>query len=432
VQSQTGNWSCILHDDTVIIHAEDCDHAAQHLYPLSIIKQHLQQIPTLTGPETRSKAQQQKLKPQITAILPPPRSIRRRFLFPDTPPDESDMSPSTGAHPSAPLYGQDPPSPEEATQAGDPANPFRWPEWYVPHISHLHSRLTTRSRYPDSCHFVRQWWPATPATELRQSISRRVSCTVVLLARHDRETHHNSYVLAQHYFGTPLSALFTDEALPPPELEPASRRPGPSNSRSDGSVSAPAPRKPTRVPQLMEGVPLRMWYVSAPFDIVCVADRSVPDDLDEDDFMRERPLLAVDFGHAVWIEWHTPSAEERARDAEYAQLLAIVTDTDGDGDEALSTRMSASVPIPEAAEDAPHDRRHVMKRRLMFSTFPAVEIDALGRELNPGRSSEAVVRRLEVPEELDLGQVETINIDQSQGAIFMSVKDGQIFVVYYE
>jgi len=43
-----------------------------------------------------------------------------------------------------------------------------------------------------------------------------------------------------------------------------------------------------------------------------------------------------------------------------------------------------------------------------------------------------VVRTLQVPDELDLGLVETINIDQSQGAVILSDRDGKIFILCYE
>ena len=46
--------------------------------------------------------------------------------------------------------------------------------------------------------------------------------------------------------------------------------------------------------------------------------------------------------------------------------------------------------------------------------------------------SEGTVRTLEVPDELDLDNVETINIDQSQGAVILSVKEGKIFILCYE
>jgi hypothetical protein len=206
------------------------------------------------------------------------------------------------------------------------------------------------------------------------------------------------------------------------------------------------PKKPARRAQLMDGIPLRMWYASTPFDIVCVADRSTPEDGEEDDFMRERPLLAVDFGHAVWIEWFMPPHEEEVCTSEVEPAVEPEVEVE------VEVEAQAEAPTPDAVErasseeliydmleelhddvDVPVDHRQGMERRMMFSTFPTMEIDAQGRELNlHTRSSEASVRELEVPEELDLGLVETINIDQSQGAVFMSVRSGQIFVVYYE
>ena len=45
---------------------------------------------------------------------------------------------------------------------------------------------------------------------------------------------------------------------------------------------------------------------------------------------------------------------------------------------------------------------------------------------------EGAMRTLDIPEELDLGGVETINIGQSQGAVVLSVKEGKIFIHCYE
>lgn len=52
-------------------------------------------------------------------------------------------------------------------------NPYPFPPWY-----------------PESAHFVRQWWPTLPGVP-------RLSCTVVLLAAHDPETHRTRFVLAR-------------------------------------------------------------------------------------------------------------------------------------------------------------------------------------------------------------------------------------------
>jgi hypothetical protein len=317
----------------------------------------------------------------------------------------------------------------------------------------------------------------------------------------------NSYVLAQHYFGTPLTTSLPVEQLdapPPPMPDKTTWRPVSSSARTDGMASAASSSLKSKKdkdgaklarpkPTFVDGIPLRMWYVSHAFEIVCVLDRAQADDPEEDEANRERPLLAVDFGHAVWVEWYVPDETERWKDEclKSDSVWALVEPgmsrkTDVDADIDVSVGVSVGVEEPDhdenvstavqvdagdagevgVEEDVVDDEeeeeeeeeeenraalalalnqerpieddhtarlRRGMKRRLRFSTFPAVEIDEHGHELNLGtRSSEGVVRTLEVPEELDLMRVETINIDQSQGAIFMSVRDGQIFVVYYE
>jgi hypothetical protein len=45
---------------------------------------------------------------------------------------------------------------------------------------------------------------------------------------------------------------------------------------------------------------------------------------------------------------------------------------------------------------------------------------------------EGAVRTLAIPDELDLQEVETINIDQSQGAVILSARQGKVFILYYE
>ena len=47
-----------------------------------------------------------------------------------------------------------------------------------------------------------------------------------------------------------------------------------------------------------------LWYVTTPFEVVRVFDAiSEEDDEDGGTLDRPRPLVAVDFGHAVWIEY---------------------------------------------------------------------------------------------------------------------------------
>ncbi|KAG0708562.1 hypothetical protein DFH29DRAFT_794930 [Suillus ampliporus] len=304
----SSNWSCILHEDQIVIHSEEADAAYQHFYPLEVLRTYGR--PREDEPESL-KSLWNKL-PTICARLTPTRSISKKFVFPV-------VSGSSG------VVVVGPTTPESFT------NPYPFPPWY-----------------PESAHFVRQWWPTLPGVP-------RLSCTVVLLAAHDPETHRTRFVLAQHYFKVPIAP----EGLPVVG--------GASTSSST---------------QANDDDMLHLWYVSTPFEVVCVLEEG---DDDEDTGDRPRPLVAVDFGHAVWVEYAAPDDQ----------------------------------PHPH-----PHPRRRVPKC-LRFVTFPPV----YGRR---GRTEEAVVRTLEIPEELDLDVVETINIDQSQGAVILSVKDGKIFILRYE
>lgn len=124
-----------------------------------------------------------------------------------------------------------------------------------------------------------------------------------------------------------------------------------------------------------------MWYVSTPFDVVYVNDN-----IDDDAQDRSRPLVAVDFGHAVWVEH-----------------------CDGEMEKETGT--------PDSSDT----------KCLRFVTFPSVGEEGLADQ----EVLEGVVRTLELPGELDLDTVETINIDQSQGAVILSSTEGQIFFLFY-
>ena len=291
-------------------------------------------------------------------------------------------------------------------------NPYPFPPWY-----------------PESAHFVRQWWPTLPGVP-------RLSCTVVLLAAHDPDTHRTRFVLAQHYFRVPII-----------------REPSTSNSpRSDAHTGGDG-----------DDEMLHLWYVSTPFEVVCVLDGTGDNDDDEEAGDRPRPLVAVDFGHAVWIEYAAEPGgiygvdasrlvgngsltdSEDGGDDEDEALFASVSD-DGSGS-ALASVLNGRKRFHDSAGRAtsestnPHDRdgtiydprRHRVPKCLRFVTFPPV-FTAVDRKREKGRvwREQAVVRTLEIPEELDLDGVETINIDQSQGAVILSVKEGKIFILRYE
>jgi len=268
---------------------------------------------------------------------------------------------------SIPQQTVEPPIPEAVI------NPYPFPPWY-----------------PESAHFVRQWWPTLPGVP-------RLSCTVVLLAAHDHDTHHTRFVLAQHYFKVPIT----------PDAPPAA---GEASTSSSSRAVEPG-----------HDDMLHLWYVSTPFEVVCVLDEG---DDDEETGSRPRPLVAVDFGHAVWVEYSIPPASPNLVLHASADDESLESTDDTQQNAEPDTQLHAH--FAHFVDDHPHahPRRRVPKC-LRFVTFPPV----CGRQ---GRTGEAAVRTLEIPDELDLDVVETINIDQSQGAVILSVKDGKIFILRYE
>ncbi|KAH9965496.1 hypothetical protein BC827DRAFT_1265481 [Russula dissimulans] len=308
--TNTANWSCILYDGSIVIHSEEATFACQHFFPLSVLAQHVMvSSPSLS------------FVPRMTMRLKPARSISRGFIFPLLPPDSYVRpfrqpivhniliaGPGNQIHPIILPPVEDPAPP---TDANDPPNPWSDQLWY-----------------PESAHFVRQWWPTLPSIP-------RLSCTVVLLAQHHPHTHVTKYVLAQHYFTVPLST---------------------SNAETGANDAM-----------------MRMWYISVPFEVVCVTDQTEEDEDTLETPPRQRPLLAVDFGHAVWLE-HVRAADD----------------------------------------DEDEEPYELGQKRLRFVSFPGVRLEGEGHA------------------ELDLHEVETINIDQSQGAVILSVRQGKIFILCYE
>jgi hypothetical protein len=188
----------------------------------------------------------------------------------------------------------------------------------------------------------------------------------MLLARHNPVTHQTKSVLCQHYFRVPMRGA---QVVPDFSLDPAD---------SAGTLPPKGLPPVINTPDfLVDDNLLRPNYVTQPFTIVCV-----PDAIDEDGIERPRPLCAVDFGHAAWVEYIT-----REHDDGVLETLG---------------------------------------KQVKFVSFPP-----------PGFYEEdtttfiSKVYTLEIPEELDLDSVETINIDQSQGSIILSVKEGLIFILCY-
>ncbi|KAI0295214.1 hypothetical protein BC826DRAFT_1097284 [Russula brevipes] len=315
--TNTANWSCILCDGSIVIHSEEATFASQHFFPLSVLAQHV----TLSNPSP-------SFVPRMSTRLKSTRSISRGFTFPILPPDSYVLpfrqpivhnilitGPGNQIHPVVLPQVEDPTPPADVN---NPPNPWSDQLWY-----------------PESAHFVRQWWPTLPSIP-------RLSCTVVLLAQHHPQTHVTKYASG-------------------PEAD------------SDDAM-------------------MRMWYVSVPFEVVCVSDPE--DDEDTRDAPRQRPLLAVDFGHAVWLE-HVRAADDEE-------------------------------------DEEPYERG---QKRLRLVSFPSVRLEGEGLAVRSGIGvvrDGGTARTLAIPKELDLHEVETINIDQSQGAVILSVRQGKIFILCYE
>ena len=480
----SSNWSCLLFQQHIVIHCEESDAAFQHFYPLSLLLQY-------------STALTSKLStPIISRRLTPFRTLTKKFKFPPLPDmDDTDSEPDpadvqtlhddgdddiinsipilnlNGAGPSNQAHSTSPPSASASPSAistasssssipssassvtGAPLlppvipltniNPHPFPPWY-----------------PESAHFVRQWWPTLPNIP-------RVSCTVVLLAAHDQQTHRNRFVLAQHYFRVPLDHAEWDN----PSWETCT---DPSSSSSNGKLKMSFTKMNgghrhkngmnghlNHLEDIQDDALMHLWYVSKPFEVVRVFDTPGMDE--EDDVSeRPRPLVAVDFGHAVWIEYNEAAFGDDEQQQQQQQQPDQDQDKDKDQGQELELDQELELEQSGAEEENGVENGEDTKtefseieteppKRLRFVSFPpfSVDYDASAEFESPlggsgggggtrngignaAYSYEGDVRTLETPSELDLGAVETINIDQSQGAIILSDKGGRIFILCYE
>lgn len=390
--------------------------------------------------------------PTISARLRPYRTLSKSFIFPPRPTSPHEEIPvingdttatpaingtttngitvnGTGTMTVVPvIHHTDAPNPP-----ADPPNPFPFPPWF-----------------PESAHFVRQWWPTL-------SIVPRISCTVVLLASHDTQTHRTQFILAQHYFRVPINHVqwfnMNDE-----EVKRGVREPSQISETMKKALIA------------QDDALMHMWYVSMPFEVVRVYDAF--DEEDEGAEVRPRPLVAVDFGHAAWIEYYDPLPGE-------AEEYVVPSSPDpfhqaghGDKEDGSGTNSADAIEVDESsqrtaemssptvtisspptlnenhADPSSQDTIHSIlgqasstehdAKRLRFVTFPSFKDEIAFAEMSEGEwkpkpeDLEGTPRTLAVPEELDLGTVDTINIDQSQGAVILSDRNGKIFILCYE
>ncbi|KAH6897966.1 hypothetical protein BKA70DRAFT_1388898 [Coprinopsis sp. MPI-PUGE-AT-0042] len=438
----SSNWSCIMYQGHIVIHCEETDIAYQHFYPISMLQKHM--VPLEPGCNA----------PTISARLRPYRTLSKTFIFPPRPTEPHEDIPvingdATTTAPTANgtttngitvngagtmtvvpvIHHTDAPNPPV-----DPPNPFPFPPWF-----------------PESAHFVRQWWPTL-------SIVPRISCTVVLLASHDTQTHRTQFILAQHYFRVPINHVqwfnMNDD-----EVKRGVREPSPISETMKKALIA------------QDDALMHMWYVSMPFEVVRVYDAF--DEEEEGAEVRPRPLVAVDFGHAAWIEYYDPApgeAEEYVVPSSPSSFHTAEFEEDDndtnihdviDVDESSQRTAEMSSPVfppssfnethvdssssqtttgtnPAAGAAASSSQGEHDAKRLRFVTFPSFKDDIAFAEMSETEwkprpeDLEGTPRTLAVPEELDLGTVDTINIDQSQGAVILSDRNGKIFILCYE
>jgi len=184
---------------------------------------------------------------------------------------------------------------------------------------------------------------------------------------------------------------------------------------------------------------MHLWYVSRPFEVVRVFDAAGMED--DEGMERPRPLVAVDFGHAVWIEYNEVIVgnDEQQRQTDQDLELELELELEPEPEpEQLGAENGAENGGDTKMESEFEVEVEEPPKRLRFVTFPPfsedyeVEVEGPLGGNGSAHCHEGEVRTLEIPSELDLSTVETINIDQSQGAIILSDKGGRIFILCYE
>lgn len=223
-----------------------------------------------------------------------------------------------------------------------------------------------------------------------------------LLAEHNSEGHPVNFIIAQHYFDVPISggkvvSFEQYQRQRQAELQADGIPPAPNGATINGQAprtdGAEAFTPSDQDSEIEDGKPIaRMWFVSDTFEAVCSVEE---DEVSEDGEIvpgKCRPLVAIDFGHATWIEYVPLRDGTKRKELRFVSFPPIVMDKNG-------------VTRPRKSEEG---------------TF-GLEDETEGR-----------VKTLPTPDELDIDKVETINLDQSQGAILLSVEGGKVFILCYD
>ena len=214
-----------------------------------------------------------------------------------------------------------------------------------------------------------------------------------------------NFIIAQHYFDVPVSGgkvvtLDQYKRRRQTQLQ-ADGIPNGANVNGNAHNAQHAGTGEVEVisalsdlnPEVEEGKPIaKMWFVSNTFEAVCSVEEDEENEYGEMVPGKCRPLVAIDFGHATWIE-HVPQPDgAKTKELRFVSFPPVIMDENG-------------VTKPKKGEEG---------------TF-GLEDETEGR-----------VKTLPIPDELDIDKVETINLDQSQGAILLSVEGGKVFILCYD
>ena len=137
----------------------------------------------------------------------------------------------------------------------------------------------------------------------------------------------------------------------------------------------------------------------------------VPNDID----MFIQPVLDVDFGHAVWVEWVKDGCEDVDEDQVVEENESESEDEDEDTD-------------PHHLRD---ERDCTPKRRLRILTFPTTPTSSDKEHIHTvAPSPSSFVRTLSVPQDI-LSLTTRIVLDQSLGAVLLCTAGGEMWEVRY-
>lgn len=217
-----------------------------------------------------------------------------------------------------------------------------------------------------------------------------------------------NFIIAQHYFDVPVSGgkvvtqdqyqrqrqtqLQADGILPAQNGAPNNGHADPNQQASTDEDEASSALL-NQDPAAGEEKPIaKMWFVSNTFEAVCSVEEDEENEDGETVPGKCRPLVAIDFGHATWMEYVPQPDGTKAKKLRFVSFPPVVMDENG-------------VTRPRKGEEG---------------TF-GLENETEGR-----------VKTLPLPDELDIDKVETINLDQSQGAILLSVEGGKVFILCYD